>query len=227
MIGFSVLALILWRWWCDPVVTTAVLSSAVRQSTPLVLGALCGLSCERSGVMNLGIEGQMLFAAFMGFMVNVWTGNLALAVCAGIVTGAFSGLLLAFMSVTLNIDQIIGGTVINILAVGITGYFYQVGMTAASKIQPIAIPILSKLPLIGPVLFTTPPITLITIGLVFIFHALLFKTRWGLRTRATGEHPMAADTMGINVCRVRYLRVITGGLFAGLAGAFLSLEAVG
>lgn len=225
--GFSVLGLILWMWWCDPIMVSAVLSSTVRQSTPLVLGALCGLSCERSGVMNLGIEGQMLFAAFVGFIVNFWTGNLIIAVCAGTISGAFTGLILAFMSVTLKIDQIIGGTVINILALGITGYFYQVGMTAASKIQPITIPVLSKIPLIGPVFFTTPPITMITIVLVVVFHIILFKTHWGLRTRAAGEHPMAAETMGINVRMIRYSRIVTGGLFAGLAGAFLSLEAVG
>jgi simple sugar transport system permease protein len=210
-----------------PVITISVLASAVRQSTPLVLGALCGLLCERSGVMNIGIEGQMLVAAFTGFLVNVWTGSLAMAVLTGLAAGAFSGFLLAFMSVTLKIDQIIGGTVINIMAFGLTGYFYQVGMSAVGKLKIFKIPLLSEIPLIGPVLFTITPIALSAILFVFVFHYLLFYTRWGLRTRATGEHPKAADTMGVNVFLVRYTRVIIGGGLAGLAGTFLSLEAVG
>lgn len=211
----------------NPIVTSAVLASTVRQSTPLVLGALCGLLGERAGVINIGIEGQMLMAAFMGFMVNVWTGNLLLAVLAGVLTGAILGLLLAFMSVTLKIDQIIGGTVINILSLGLTGYFYTQGLTTEGKLQPIAIPGLSEIPLIGPVLFDNPPITYATIVLVFLVNYLLFSTRWGLRTRAVGEHPRAADTLGVNVYLTRYVNVIVGGAIAGLAGAFLTLEAVG
>jgi simple sugar transport system permease protein len=169
----------------------------------------------------------MLMAAFMGFMVNVWTGNLLLAVLAGVLTGAILGLLLAFMSVTLKIDQIIGGTVINILALGLTGYFYTQGLTTEGKLQPIAIPGLSEIPLIGPVLFDNPPITYATIVLVFLVNYVLFSTRWGLRTRAVGEHPRAADTLGVNVYLTRYVNVIVGGAIAGLAGAFLTLEAVG
>jgi ABC-type uncharacterized transport system permease subunit len=113
----------------NPTVTGAVLASTVRQATPLVLGALCGLMGERSGVINIGIEGQMLMAAFIGFLANVYTGNLFVAVMAAVLTGAILGAVLAFMSVTLKIDQIIGGTVINILALGLTGYFYTAGLT--------------------------------------------------------------------------------------------------
>jgi len=218
---------LLYGYALNPVITISVLASAVRQSTPLVLGALCGLLCERSGVMNIGIEGQMLFAAFVGFLVNVWTGSLLAAVMAGLAAGAFSGLVLAYMSVTLRIDQIISGSVINMMALGLTGYFYPVGMSAAAKLKILKIPVLSGVPLLGPVFFTISPIALSAILLVFMFHYLLFHTRWGLRTRAVGEHPKAADTMGVNVLRVRYTRVIAGGVLAGLAGAFLSLEAVG
>lgn len=226
---FALLALIviLWGYSTSPIVTTAVLASTVRQSTPLVLGAICGLMCERSGVINIGIEGQMLLSAFIGFLMNVWTGNLFLAVLAGMLAGAVMGLLLAFMSVTLKIDQIIGGTVINILALGLTGYFYTSGLTTQGKLQPIRLEPLSDIPLIGPVLFVNPPITYATIILVFLIHYLLFHTRWGLRTRAVGEHPRAADTVGINVYMMRYVNVIIGGGIAGLAGAFLTLEAVG
>lgn len=211
----------------NPTVTTAVLASTLRQATPITLGALCGVFCERSGVVNIGIEGTMLLSAFMGFMFNVWTGNLLLAVLGSMLTGVVLGLLLAFMSVTLKIDQIIGGTVINILALGLTGYFYTQGLTTAGKLQPIAIPGLSNLPLVGPVLFVNPPITYATILLVFVAHFVLFHTRWGLRTRAVGEHPRAADTLGVNVYQVRYVNVMIGSAIAGLAGGFLTLEAVG
>lgn len=225
--GSLALIVILVSYANNPSVTRAVLSSTIRQSTPLVLGALCGLLGERSGVINIGIEGQMLMSAFVGFLANVWTGNLFIAVLAGLLTGALLGGLLAFMSVTLKINQIIGGTVINILAVGLTGYFYTAGLTTRGKLQPIPLGPLVNIPLIGPVLFNNPPITYATIILVILVHYVLFYTRWGLRTRAVGEHPRAADTVGINVFTVRYVNVILGGAIAGLAGAFLTLEAVG
>lgn len=211
----------------NPRVTTAVLNSTLRQSTPLVLGALCGLLGERTGVINIGIEGQMLLSAFVGFLINVYTGNLLLAILAGVATGALMGLLLAYMSVTLKMDQIIGGTVLNILAFGLTGYFYQTGLTTEGKLQPIALGPLADLPLVGPVLFDNPPITYLTLLMVAVVHYVLFFTRWGLRSRAVGEHPRAADTVGVNVYWVRYANVVWGGALAGLAGAFLTLEAVG
>lgn len=225
--GALVLGLVLWQYAVNDQITTAVLASTLRQSTPLILGALCGIWCERSGVVNIGIEGQMLFGAFIGFLVNVWTGNLFLAVMASIVAGMAMGALLAFMAVTLKMDQIIGGTVLNILAFGLTGYFYQAGLTTNGKLQPITLGALAKIPLIGPVLFDNPPITYLTLILIFVVHFALFYTRWGLRTRAVGEHPRAADTVGINVFLTRYVNVIMGGGFAGLAGGFLTLEAVG
>lgn len=221
------ITLILYFYSTDPRVTSAVLASAIRHSTPLVLGALCGLMGERAGVINIGIEGQMLMSAFVGFLVNVYTGNLLIGVIAGILTGALMGLMHAFMSITLKLDQIIGGTVLNILAIGITGFFYQTGLKSQGKLQPVPIPGLSDIPIIGPVLFNNPPITYAAIILVFAVAFLLFRTRWGLRTRAVGEHPKAADTLGVNVFLVRYVNVIIGGAIAGLAGAFLTLESVG
>ena len=225
--GLLISAVIVWLYRINPLVTTAVLASTLRQSTPLVLGALCGLLGERSGVMNIGIEGQMLFAAFAGFMVNVWTGNLMLAVAAGVLTGGILGLLLGFMSVSLRIDQIIGGVVINILALGLTGYFYQVGLSTGGKLGAIPLKPFSDIPLVGAVLFNNPPITYLTIVLIVIVHLVLFYTPWGLRTRAVGEHPQAANTLGINVYLIRYVNLVWGGAIAGLAGAFLTLEAVG
>jgi simple sugar transport system permease protein len=222
-----VFVVVLWGYSTNPQVTVAMLAAALRHSTPLVLGAMCGLLGERSGVINIGIEGQMLFSAFIGFLVNVATGNLFVAVLAAILAGALLGLLHAFMSVTLRIDQIIGGTVINILALGLTGYFYTAGLRTQGKLAPIPLGPLAEIPLIGPVLFNNPPITYATLILVFVIHFVLFHTPWGLRSRAVGEHPRAADTVGVNVYLVRYVNVIVGGAIAGLAGAFLTLEAVG
>ena len=227
VLGVLVLLAIGYYYLRTPEVTEAVLASAVRQATPLVLGAMCGLIGERSGIINIGIEGQMLLAAFIGFLVNVWTGNLLLAVLAGVLTGAVLGLLLAFMSVTLKVDQIIGGTVINIIPTGLTGYFYQSGLTTEGKLAPIPLGVLADIPVIGRALFNNPPITYAAIVLVLVVHYVLFYTRWGLRTRAVGEHPRAADTVGVNVYLIRYTNVILGGGIAGLGGVFLTLEAVG
>jgi simple sugar transport system permease protein len=217
--------IVLYNW--DQVWTTAILAAAIRHSTPLVLGALCGLLGERSGIINIGIEGQMLMSAFIGFLVNVWTGNLFIAVLAGVLAGAILGLFLAFMSVALKLDQIIGGTVINIIALGLTGYFYQVGLSTEGKLQPISLGPLAELPILGPVLFDNPPITYAAIVLVFVVHYVMFHTKWGLRTRSVGEHPRAADTLGVNVYLIQYVNVILAGAIAGLGGAFLTLEAVG
>ncbi|MEE4194596.1 MAG: ABC transporter permease [Anaerolineae bacterium] len=227
-LGFLVLvALILISYSANPRVTQAVLASTIRHSTPLILGALAGLLCERSGIVNIGIEGQMLLGAFMGYMVNAWTGNLFLAVAASLLTGAILGLLLAYTAITLKINQVIGGTVLNILATGLTGYFYTVGLTTAGKLTTIPLGPLAEIPLIGPVLFNNGLITYLAFILVFVLQLVLYHTPWGLRTRAVGEHPHAADTLGINVIRTRYINTIFAGSIAGLAGGFLTLEAVG
>jgi simple sugar transport system permease protein len=220
-------ALIVITYARSPQITVAVLTSTLRQSTPIILGALAGIMCERSGVINIGIEGMMLLAAFLGFLFNVWTGNLLLAVAGAVLAGGLVGALHALMSITLKVDQIISGTVINILAVGLTGYFYQQGLTTQGKLTPIRIPLLADIPIIGPVFFNNPPITYAALILIGVIHFALFYTRWGLRTRAVGEHPTAADTVGIQVNRMRYVNVILGGMLAGLAGGFLTLEAVG
>lgn len=229
MIGGALVlaAIVLYQYVAEPITTTAVLSSTIRQSTPLILGALCGLIGERSGIINIGIEGQMLMAAFVSFLVNVYTGNLYLAITSGILAGMGMGLFLAWMSIGLKMDQIIGGTVINIMALGLTSFFYQVGLTTKGKLPSIPLGPLADIPLIGPVLFDNPPITYLTMLLVFMVQFALFRTVWGLRTRAVGEHPSAADTVGINVKLTRYLNVSLAGAFAGLAGAYLTLEAVG
>jgi len=235
VVGVAIVAFLFYL--IDPLVAESLYANTLRQSTPLILGALCGLIGERSGVINIGIEGQMLMSAFLAFMANVYIGQLlpaapqgfilVTAVGIGVLSGALIGLFLAWMSVSLKMDQIIGGTVINTLALGLTSYFYVVGLTTRGKISTIPLGPLSEIPLIGPVLFNNPPITYLTIVLVFVVQLGLFRTVWGLRTRSVGEHPSAADTVGINVNRTRYINVTIAGAFAGLAGAYLTLEAVG
>ncbi len=237
ILGVGLTAAALAYYYFNPLAATAVYASTLRQSTPLILGALCGLIGERSGIINIGIEGQMLMAAFVAFLANVYLGQLFptvpigyilfTAVAIGVLTGAFIGLFLAWMSVTLKMDQIIGGTIINTLALGLTSYFYVVGLTTRGKLSPIPLGPLADIPLVGKVLFSNPPITYLTIILVFVVQFGLFRTVWGLRTRSVGEKPGAADTVGINVNRTRYLNVTLAGAFAGLAGAYLTLEAVG
>lgn len=227
-LGFIALViLIVLSYTANPGPTQAVLSATIRHSTPLILGALAGLVCERSGIVNIGIEGQMLLGAFMGYMVNAWTGSLFLAVSASLITGGLLGLLLAYTAITLKINQVIGGTVLNILATGLTGYFYTVGLTTSGKLTTIPLGPLAEIPLIGPVLFNNGLITYAGFILVFVLQLVLYHTPWGLRTRSVGEHPHAADTLGINVIRTRYINTTIAGAIAGLAGGFLTLESVG
>lgn len=218
----------LFGWYVTaPTVSVAVLSSTIRQSTPLLLGALGGIWAERSGVVNIGIEGQMLLAAFCGFLVYAVTSSALLAVTAAMLVGAFGGLLLAAMAVTLRMDQIVAGAVINMVAFGLTGYFFHSGLTGAGKLQTLPLGFLKGMPFLGPVLGNLPPITCTSLLLVLGVHLTLFHTPWGLRTRAAGEHPRAAASAGIDVYKLIFINLAVGGALAGLAGAFLSLEAVG
>lgn len=207
--------------------TVAVVRSTFRQSTPLVLAALCGLIGERTGVVNIGIEGQLLMGAFTGFYVAAGTGNIYVGVIAAVAASMILGLFLSVCAVTWKIDQIIAGTVINIFVAGITSFLYAQGKRSPGGLDPIEIPGLSDIPLFGQVLFSNTPIAYVAIILVIVLHVAMFKTRWGLRTRSVGEHPSAADTVGISVPKYRYLNVAMAGGLAGLGGAFLSLESVG
>jgi simple sugar transport system permease protein len=212
-------------------VLVAMLATSVSRSTPLVLGALSGIFCERSGVVNIAIEGMMLTAAFAGFMAGVSTQSIGVALAAAVLSAVAMALLHAVLSITFKVDQIISGTVINILAVGLTGYLnrqlFMTGAPPGATVLPqIAIPFLSDLPWVGRVLFTHQPLTFLAILLVFATHVWLFGTAWGLRTRAVGEHPLAADTVGVNVIALRYRNVLVGGALAGLGGAYFTLESV-
>jgi simple sugar transport system permease protein len=219
--------------WLRFLLGKSALNFTMRAAVPLTLGALCGLLCERSGVVNIGIEGMMLAGAFAAFVVKVATNSLplglslALATVAALLVGGLMALFHAGLCIRFKVDQIISGTVIIILATGLTTYLFDPDASASGKYGDIPIPLLAKIPLFGDVLFNNAPITYIAIILVIFISFMLFRNRWGLRTRAVGEHPRAADTVGIKVNRTRYINVVLGGMLAGLAGAFLVLEAVG
>ncbi len=211
----------------------SALNFMLRAAVPLILGALSGILCERSGIINIGIEGMMLAGAFAAFVAKVATNEWALyaslgvGVLAALLIGGAMGLLHAVLSIRFRMDQIISGTVIIILATGITAYLFDRDAVATGRFIPVEIPLLGQIPVIGDVLFNNPPLTYTALLLVVVVHIALFYTRWGLRTRAVGEHPSAADTVGINVNRYRYVNTTIGGALAGLGGGFLVLEAVG
>ena len=212
-------------------------------AVPIAYGALCGVMNERSGVVNIGIEGMILSSAFTGFLTGAYLNPVigdVPAALVGVVVAVITAMLLsalhAWLSITVMADQIISGTVINILALGGTAYFNQLlistaDVTGAPTLQGLTLPeALIDLPIIGPLInavFGQGPIQASMIFAVIFLQFMLFRSRWGLRTRAVGEHPKAADTVGINVIATRYRNVIVGGAFAGLAGAYLTLESVG
>lgn len=208
-----------------------MLASSLRMCTPIALGALAGILCERSGVVNIGIEGMMLASAAFGFGANLFFKNIWVGVLVAVLVGGLMAALHAVMSIRFKTDQIISGTAINILAVGASGFLrraYLVKAYFVGQTLPIVrIPVLWQVPVLGTLFFRSQPIVYMMLILLAVVHIVLFYTPWGLRTRAVGEHPRAADTVGINVFKVRYVNVIVAGLIAGLAGAWFSLETVG
>ncbi len=218
---------------------TTIVAESLRLATPLAIGAFAGIWCERAGVVNIAIEGMMLFAACFGFTTLFFLRGTALpletaqllAVIIGVLAGGVIALLHGWLSITFRTDQIVSGTVINILAVGVTSFIrreYLLSTEAgAAKLGNFALPVLSELPVIGEAIFTNQPIFFMMFVMLAFTHIVMFYTRWGLRTRAVGEHPHAADTLGINVNRTRWINVFISGMVAGLAGAWFSLEATG
>lgn len=211
----------------------SLLQQTLLLATPLILGAMAGVLCEKSGVINVAIEGQMLFGAFAGALFGTlsssWVGLIAAAVIGGLM-----GALLAVFSIKFLVNQVILGVVLNAFALGLTGYLYDAvmannsgGTNSPSTFSNIKIPLLGDIPVIGPLLFNQNVIVYLMYVIVFVIDFMLIRSRWGLRTRAVGEHPKAADTMGINVSRLRYKNVIIGGCVAGVAGAALTIGSVG
>ena len=210
-----------------------IMQGTLTAAIPLILGALAGCLCERSGVINIAIEGQLLFGAFTAAIVASAFGGLWAGLVAGSLGGGLVGVLLAVFAISFLMDQIVLGVVLNVLALGMTDYLYDRLMATNPNYNTgvtfgnIKIPLLSDIPVIGPIFFDSTVFLYITYIALIVIQVALFHSRWGLRVRAVGEHPTAADTVGIRVLWTRYRNVILGGLLAGIGGAFLTIGSVG
>lgn len=230
--GLFVFAFLTWATADGSLNLSGLIRSSLVKAVPLTLGALSGVLCERSGVVNIAIEGMMLtgafVSAFVGSVTNIWIG-----LFAAVLSGGLLAAILAVLSIKYKTDQIIAGTIINIFAIGITSFlsakFLQVyqNLNDPGRFPTIKVPILSEIPFFGPILFQHNMFVYAVFIFVILITVGLYYTRWGLRTRSVGEHPKAADTLGINVFRTRYLSVILGGFMAGFGGAYFTLGSVG
>jgi ABC-type uncharacterized transport system permease subunit len=211
------------------VINVGLFAAALRMATPIAYASLGGIFSERVGVINIGLEGIMLTSAFTGVAVSYYTGNPWLGVLAALLVGGLLGFFHAVLTVKFVGDQIVSGTGINIFAMGFTAYMSQViwGSRGASSSVPglkaVSIPLLKDIPIIGKILGTHTPLVYVMMLATVLSYIVLFRTPWGLRIRAVGEHPTAAETAGIDVLRMKYICVTVSGMLAGLGGAFLSL----
>ncbi|MDL1911069.1 ABC transporter permease [Chloroflexi bacterium CFX6] len=213
---------------------TGMLSSSLVRATPIALAALCGVVSERAAVINIGIEGIMLISAQAAVVAASLTGNLYLGLFFAILLGGLVAALHAFLVIRFKVDQIVSGVAINIFGTGLTSFISSrfleknTDLLNNSGVFPVvSIPVLSKIPVLGPMLFENNIVIYLAMLLIVALHIVLFYTPWGLRTRAVGEHPKAADTLGVNVYLVRYVNVILGGMIAGLGGAYFTIGSVG
>ena len=231
---FFVLAFLAWAARGKSFNMVGILSSSLVRATPIALAGLCGVISERAGVTNIGIEGIMLLAAQTSVIAASLTDSLWVGLIVAILTGALLAAVHAFLAIRYKVDQIISGVAINVFATGTTSYISSRFLERNADLlnnsgifKPIAIPLFSKIPVIGPIFFENSIIVYLMMLLVAALHILLFYTPWGLRTRAVGEHPKAADTLGVNVFKIRYINVILGGAIAGLGGAYFSIGSSG
>jgi general nucleoside transport system permease protein len=235
LFGFgTIMAFLCWAAAGKFIPFTGLLQGAIMLSVPLIFGSMSGLLCEKSGVINIAIEGQLLFAAFVSAVVASVTQNIIMGLVVAPLAGALVSLILAYFSIKYQVDQVILGFVINVLVLGLTGFFYtkllipnEETWNAGGSFSTIPIPLLSKIPVIGPTLFNQTIIVYLMYAFVIFIQVALFKTRWGLRTRAIGELPIAADSVGIDVNRLRFKNVMFAGLVAGTGGAYFTVGAVG
>lgn len=209
---------------------TALLTGALAFATPLVFGSLAGVVCERSGIINIAIEGQLLFGAFLGAVTASVASNAYVGLIGAPIAGMAVAALLALFTVNFRTDHIIVGVVLNMLVLGITSFLFSTvlkfnaeTLNSVERLAPIKIPVLSKIPVIGPVLFNQSILIYLMFVTVIIMQYMVFNSRWGLRMRACGEHPKAADTVGIKVNATRWRNVLLGGALAGLGGAFFTI----
>ncbi|RLP77035.1 ABC transporter permease [Mycetocola tolaasinivorans] len=227
-------AFLAWAMVGNNVPVTGLLLGTVSLSVPLIFGAMGGVISERVGVVNVAIEGQLLAGAFCSAMVASLTGSPWAGLVAAMVAGVLVSFVLAAFAIKYLVDQVIVGVVLNVLVTGLTSFLYSSVLTkdaetlnTAPRLSPVAIPGLSEIPVIGPVLFNQSALVYVMYVVVALVFLGLFKTRWGLRLRAVGEHPKAADTVGINVARTRFWNVSLAGAIAGLGGAYFTLVSVG
>jgi simple sugar transport system permease protein len=212
---------------------TGVLQSSIQRSVPIVFGALSGVLCERSGVVNIAIEGMLLGGACTSAVVGSITGDPWIAIASAMLVGGLLALLLAVLAIRYFVDQIIAGFVINILATGLTSFLAvrllqpNPALNSPPRLPIMPIPLLSDIPVLGPILFRHNLFVYTVFILVIVIWFALYRTRWGLRVRAVGEHPKAADTVGINVNFIRYRNVVLGGIVAGLGGAYFTIGSTG
>jgi len=205
-------------------IVVGFLSTSIAVGTSLLLGAIGETFAERSGVMNLGVEGMMIMGAFTGFLTLVVTKDPWIATLVATLVGGLVSLIHSFLSVTLRANQILSGLAITMFGTGLSGFLGRPLLGASAQGMPaIPVPILSEIPYVGPILFNHDPITYISYILVPVAWLILFKTEFGLTIRSVGEDPAVADSVGINVYRTRYLCIFIGGMLSGLAGAFLSV----
>ncbi|MDY7105795.1 MAG: ABC transporter permease [Actinomycetota bacterium] len=232
-IALFVTALLVWAARDSTLSIFGLLNGSIRRSIPIGLGAMAGLLCERSGVINIAIEGMMLAGAFVGSVIGSAAGSVWVGLAGGAAIGALLGLFLATLSIRYVVDQIVGATVINILAIGLTSFLTaQVlvehpDLNRPGGFRPFAIPLLVEIPIVGPLFFDNTIYVYLLFGLAGFLTWALFQSRWGLRLRSVGEHPRAADTVGIRVNATRYKAVTLGGIVAGVAGTFFTLDATG
>jgi ABC-type uncharacterized transport system permease subunit len=211
-----------------------LLSGSLDDSIPIMLGALTGVICSTSGVINIAIEGQLLLGAFCAAIATSVTGSLWLGLVCGALAGSLVGALLAVFAIAYAVNQVVLGVVLNTLVLGLTGYLYNAIMVPygntinnPSTFGPWKVPGLGDIPIIGPVFFDSNVFLYLTYVILALTQIGLARTRWGLRTRAVGEHPVAADTVGIRVLATRYRNVIIAGLIAGIGGAYFTIGSVG
>lgn len=203
----------------------SILAASITAGTPILFAALGELITERSGIMNLGVDGMMLVGAVTGFMVAVNSGNPWLGVAGALVAGGLLALLHAYLTITLRANQVVSGLALTLFGTGLSDYLGKayVGMRADHTFGKLAVPFLSEIPIIGPVVFKQDALVYLSYLLVILTALYLYKTRAGLFLRALGENPAAVDSVGVNVFRLRCLYVVVGGALAGLGGAYLSL----
>ena len=231
--GVFVLSFLVWATAGKSLNMVGLLRSTLLKAVPLTLGAMAGVLSERAGVVNIAIEGMMLSGAMVGCLIASITGNLWIGLIAAVVAGAFYGVVHGVLSIKYKVNQIISGTAINIFSLGMTSYIcarflqpYQ-NLNHSGIFPQISIPLLYKIPVIGPIFFTNNIYVYAMYFFLIVITIGLFYTRWGLRLRSVGEHPKAADTLGINVFRTRYMAVLLGAMMAGFAGSYFTLGSVG